>query len=521
MSRTATRKFLGALLGGVVLAGVTAAAAPAQLPSTTDPRANLAPGMDNAETASLGMRLLAHANKPAAHAAAATEPVFAIAGANSDMAFQGNYAFVGNFNGFTIYDISNPSAPVEKTVVVCPGGQGDLSVYENLLFMSVEETRAKKDCTLTPAATTATRFRGVRIFDISNINAPGPGRRRPDVPRQPHAHARRGQGRPEQRLHLRVGHVGHDRPDRRPDDLRRRSGDEPEPVAVADRGHQGPARAPETRGDRQRAAAVPQRGRRGQRPAERAADAAASVRERHAACLRREQQRRDQRRRVAAGPGHELLPRHHGLREVRHRGRLVRGQRHPDRHLRTRPTRSGSTRSPTRTTPTGTGRRSPTTARRSSSPTSGAAAPTRAAARPTTSSGAATRSMRSSTASWSSAATTSCRWPRRPAELRQPHPVAGADPRPRHHGPGLVPGRRVADRLHRRIESEGDRLLRPRPDRADRDVAGWLLVDVPLQRRDLRLGDPARLRRVRVHADRGHLPGRAGLRQRRPSRSSG
>jgi hypothetical protein len=151
---------------------MTAAAAPAQLPSTTDPRADLAPGLDNAGVASRGMSLLAHANKPAAHAAAATEPVFAIAGANSDMAFQGNYAFVGNFNGFTIYDISNPSAPVEKTVVVCPGGQGDLSVYGNLLFMSVEETRAKKDCTLTPAATSATRFRGVRIFDISNIEAP-------------------------------------------------------------------------------------------------------------------------------------------------------------------------------------------------------------------------------------------------------------------------------------------------------------------------------------------------------------
>jgi LVIVD repeat len=172
MSRTATRKFLGALLGGVVLAGMTASAAPAQLPSTTDPRANLTPGMDNAGTAQRGMELRAHLNKPAVHANAATEPVFAISGANSDMAFQGNYAFVGNFNGFTIYDISNPSAPVEKTVVVCPGGQGDLSVYRNLLFMSVEETRAKKDCTLTPAATSATRFRGVRIFDISNIEAP-------------------------------------------------------------------------------------------------------------------------------------------------------------------------------------------------------------------------------------------------------------------------------------------------------------------------------------------------------------
>ena len=55
---------------------------------------------------------------------------------------------------------------------MCPGGQGDLSVYGNLLFMSVEENRAKIDCTLTPAADATTRFRGVRIFDISNIDVP-------------------------------------------------------------------------------------------------------------------------------------------------------------------------------------------------------------------------------------------------------------------------------------------------------------------------------------------------------------
>ncbi len=85
------------------------------------------------------------------------------------MAFQGDHAFVGNFNGFQIYDISNPAAPTLQTAVVCPGGQGDVSVYKNLLFMSVEETRAKKDCSLTPPADATTRFRGVRIFDISNL----------------------------------------------------------------------------------------------------------------------------------------------------------------------------------------------------------------------------------------------------------------------------------------------------------------------------------------------------------------
>jgi hypothetical protein len=116
------------------------------------------------------MDLLAHLSKPTGF----SDPNNAgnLAFANSDLAFQGNYAFVGNFNGFNIYDISNPAAPTLRTSVVCPGGQGDLSVYGNLLFMSVEETRAKQDCTLTPAADATTRFRGVRIFDISNLDTP-------------------------------------------------------------------------------------------------------------------------------------------------------------------------------------------------------------------------------------------------------------------------------------------------------------------------------------------------------------
>jgi hypothetical protein len=117
------------------------------------------------------MDLLAHQNKPPSF----MDPggnLGSIAFANSDLAFQGTHAFVGNFNGFNVYDIANPAAPRLQTSVVCPGGQGDLSVYGNLLFMSVEETRAKIDCTSTPPATPQTRFRGVRIFDISNLAAP-------------------------------------------------------------------------------------------------------------------------------------------------------------------------------------------------------------------------------------------------------------------------------------------------------------------------------------------------------------
>ncbi len=66
--------------------------------------------------------------------------------ANSDLAFSGNLLFVGNFNGFNTYDIENPKKPRLVASVVCPGGQGDVSVHGNLLFMSVEQTRGRIDC---------------------------------------------------------------------------------------------------------------------------------------------------------------------------------------------------------------------------------------------------------------------------------------------------------------------------------------------------------------------------------------
>ena len=65
---------------------------------------------------------------------------------NSDLAFTGDNAIVGSFNGFQIYDISDPTNPTLRSSFVCPGGQGDPSVYGDLLFMSVEETRGRIDC---------------------------------------------------------------------------------------------------------------------------------------------------------------------------------------------------------------------------------------------------------------------------------------------------------------------------------------------------------------------------------------
>jgi hypothetical protein len=114
-----------------------------------------------------------------------------LAFANSDLAFQGNHLFQGNFYGMNIYDISNPANAMLLTSMVCPGGQGDVSVYKNLMFMSVEMPNGRLDCGVegfppapppTPAeekekkhhppAAQKDRFRGVRIFDISNINNP-------------------------------------------------------------------------------------------------------------------------------------------------------------------------------------------------------------------------------------------------------------------------------------------------------------------------------------------------------------
>jgi hypothetical protein len=81
---------------------------------------------------------------------------------------------MGSFHGFNTYDIERPSKPTLSASVVCPGGQGDVSVHGNLLFMSVEQTRGRLDCGVQGVvpAVSAERFRGVRIFDITDITKP-------------------------------------------------------------------------------------------------------------------------------------------------------------------------------------------------------------------------------------------------------------------------------------------------------------------------------------------------------------
>jgi hypothetical protein len=93
---------------------------------------------------------------------------------NSDLAFTGNYAIQGNYNGYQVWDISNPRQPSLKTAYVCPASQSDVSVYKNLLFVSGENLAARLDCGTQGVEDTVSseRLRGLRIFDISDISHP-------------------------------------------------------------------------------------------------------------------------------------------------------------------------------------------------------------------------------------------------------------------------------------------------------------------------------------------------------------
>lgn len=94
--------------------------------------------------------------------------------ANTDMAFFGDVMVAGSYHGFNIYQLGADGVPALKSSVVCPGGQGDVSVVGNILVMSVEQTRGRLDCGLegAPGKVNDERFRALRIFDISDLAAP-------------------------------------------------------------------------------------------------------------------------------------------------------------------------------------------------------------------------------------------------------------------------------------------------------------------------------------------------------------
>ncbi len=140
---------------------------------SSDPRVGLAGGhYVEASSAISNLELVSHSDRPKGFFNPGNPGDFGVI--NSDLAFSGKYVFQGNFHGIQIWDISNVRNPVLKTTLVCPGGQGDPSVFGNLMFMSVEETRGRLDCGTQGVkdSVSAERFRGVRIFDITDIEHP-------------------------------------------------------------------------------------------------------------------------------------------------------------------------------------------------------------------------------------------------------------------------------------------------------------------------------------------------------------
>jgi hypothetical protein len=203
------------ILCAVSVALAVAAGAAAQGPESKegkegkpDPRVGLKPGLRDAGHAAANLELVASLPKPqgffdpkapagppttpekertpaeeaAADAASAAKPetpadrqrASSLGYANSDLAFKGEHLFIGNFHGFNTYDIEDPTKVRLIASIVCPGGQGDVSVHGNLLIMSVEQTRGRLDCGTqgVEQPVSAERFRGIRVFDITDIRKP-------------------------------------------------------------------------------------------------------------------------------------------------------------------------------------------------------------------------------------------------------------------------------------------------------------------------------------------------------------
>ncbi|MER6132956.1 hypothetical protein [Streptomyces sp. NPDC001815] len=100
-------------------------------------------------------------------------PKDALPGTNSDLAFQGRYAFAGNYDGFRIFDISNPKSPKTVSQVLCPGSQNDISVSGDLLFLSTDSSRSDNSCSsTTQPASEKSSWEGMKVFDISDKKNP-------------------------------------------------------------------------------------------------------------------------------------------------------------------------------------------------------------------------------------------------------------------------------------------------------------------------------------------------------------
>ncbi len=155
---------LGVFAAAACAPATTSSSRPAVPAPAADPRVGLRAGASDAAEATWNLKVVAKA-PPTGQFVGST---------NSDLAFTGNYAIQGNYNGFQVWDVSNPSSPVLKTSYYCPASQSDVSVYKNLLFVSGEGFGGRLDCGGQGVKDTVSteRLRGLRIFDISDITSP-------------------------------------------------------------------------------------------------------------------------------------------------------------------------------------------------------------------------------------------------------------------------------------------------------------------------------------------------------------
>jgi hypothetical protein len=152
------------MAAGPMQQGMPDMSAPLIAAPSPDPRVGLKAGLQDAGEAIWNLRKISHTPAPQGFAGIT----------NSDLAFSGTNVIQGNYNGFQIWDVSNPNAPKLRDATLCPASQSDVSVYKNLLFVSAEAPTARLDCGAQAPREVVSRdrIRGLRIFDITDIDHP-------------------------------------------------------------------------------------------------------------------------------------------------------------------------------------------------------------------------------------------------------------------------------------------------------------------------------------------------------------